>query len=247
MSETTTQPGLQTEISPKTKTARQLVKFTFFKLNPEFRQLNRSIREKSKKDFLEAVNGFEGLIFSQSYSLVGVRGDVDFMFWNTAYKLSTFQKWVTKILSTKLGAYLSIPYSYLAMTRRSIYVESHQHKDQEGTRLTLNPSGAQYLFIYPFVKTRDWYKLPKEQRQEMMTEHFAIGHKYPTVRINTTYSYGLDDQEFVLAFETDHPSDFLDLVMDLRESKASSYTLKDTPIFTCVKMEPKGILESLAI
>jgi len=133
------------------------------------------------------------------------------------------------------------------MTRRSIYVESHQHKDQEGTSLTLNPSGAQYLFVYPFVKTRDWYKLPKEQRQEMMTEHFAIGHKYPTVRINTTYSYGLDDQEFILAFETDHPSDFLDLVMDLRESKASSYTLRDTPIFTCVKMEPKEILESLAI
>ena len=68
-----------------------------------------------------------------------------------------------------------------------------------------------------------------------MNEHIAIGHKYPSVKLNTTYSFGLDDQEFVLAFETDNPADFLDLVMELRESESSRYTLRDTPIFTCVR------------
>jgi chlorite dismutase len=107
--------------------------------------------------------------------------------------------------------------------------------------------GARYLFVYPFVKTRAWYALPLERRQQIMNEHIRIGHKYPRVRLNTTYSFGLDDQEFVLAFESDHPADFLDLVMELRESEASQYTLRDTPIFTCVKAAGAELLKSLGV
>src|SRR5204862_6549054 len=86
---------------------------------------------------------------------------------------------------------------------------------------------------YPFVMTRAWYTLPCAERQLMMNKHISTGHKYTSVKINTTYSFGLDDQEFVLAFETDEPADFLDLVQELRETEASSFTLRDTPIFTC--------------
>ena len=68
----------------------------------------------------------------------------------------------------------------------------------------------------------------------MMAQHFKIGHKYPSVQIHTGYSFGLDDQEFVLAFETDQPADFSDLVMELRSSEASRYTELETPIFTCI-------------
>ena len=67
---------------------------------------------------------------------------------------------------------------------------------------------------------------------ELMDGHIQIGNKYPSVKLNTTYSFGLDDQEFVVAFETDEPKDFLDLVMELRETESSKYTLRDTPIFT---------------
>jgi chlorite dismutase len=95
------------------------------------------------------------------------------------------------------------------------------------------------------VKTRPWYVLPLEQRQAMMNAHIRIGHKYPRVRLNTTYSFGLDDQEFVLAFETDYPGDFLDLVMELRETEASQYTERDTPIFTCIKAEGADLLHAL--
>ena len=79
----------------------------------------------------------------------------------------------------------------------------------------------------------------------MMNDHFRIGHKYPSVKINTTYSFGLDDQEFMVGFETDSPSDFVDLVMDLRGTEASSYTLKDTPIFTCIRRPIGETLESM--
>jgi chlorite dismutase len=65
------------------------------------------------------------------------------------------------------------------------------------------------------------------------------------VKLNTTYSFGLDDQDFVVAFESDHPEDFVDLVMELRETDASKYTVRDTPIFTCVLKTVTGMIETL--
>jgi chlorite dismutase len=96
------------------------------------------------------------------------------------------------------------------------------------------------------VKTRQWYLLSKEERQKMMDVHIAVGHKYPSVKLNTTYSFGLDDQEFVVAFETESADDFLDLVMALRETQSSLFTLRDTPIYTCVRQDLPAILDSLA-
>jgi nitrite reductase/ring-hydroxylating ferredoxin subunit len=129
------------------------------------------------------------------------------------------------------------------MTRRSIYRTPGESGPE--ARLRVNPGEAKYLFVYPFVKTRPWYELGKDARQAMMDEHIAIGRRYPSVKLNTTYSYGIDDQEFVVSFETDSPSDFLDLVMELRETKASVYTLRDTPTFTCVAMLLPEVLRSL--
>jgi chlorite dismutase len=116
------------------------------------------------------------------------------------------------------------------------------HQEQ---RRYVTPFNRKYLFVYPFVKTNEWYQLPFSERQAMMDEHIVLGNKYKSVRIHTTYSFGLDDQEFVLAFETDEPKDFLDLVMEMRESKARPYTLRDTPIFTCVAKPFAAILQDL--
>jgi len=174
---------------------------------------------------------------------VGIRGDADLLLWQIGDRLEDFQALATQLFSTAMGPYLAAPYSYLAMTRRSIYV-SPEESSQAG-RLLLQPSDATYLFVYPFVKTRAWYKLSKDERQAMMNEHIAVGRKYPSVKLNTTYSYGLDDQEFVVAFETDQPADFLDLVMELRETEASLYTLRDTPILSCVAMPLRAALDAL--
>ncbi|MGH2510538.1 MAG: chlorite dismutase family protein, partial [Ktedonobacteraceae bacterium] len=87
--------------------------------------------------------------------------------------------------------------------------------------------------------------LPLEELKSMMDDHIRIGIKYREVSINTTYSFGLDDQEFVVAFETDHLDDFLDLVEELRSSEASQYTLRDTPMFTCVAQPFSDILDAI--
>jgi nitrite reductase/ring-hydroxylating ferredoxin subunit len=140
-----------------------------------------------------------------------------------------------------MAPYLEMPYSYLAMTRRSVYVSGEEARE----RSTLHPADSKYFFVYPFVKTREWYQLSLEERQAMMNQHITVGRKYPSVKLNTTYSFGLDDQEFVVSFETDEPADFLDLVMELREATTSLYTLRDTPIFSCIAMSLPEVLDTL--
>ncbi len=235
----------RTREQSNTDDRRQYVNFSFYKVDPAWRRLPPEERARGKCEFIDVVKTFEPEMLVIPYSLVGIRGDCDFMLWRIGYDLPKFQEMTAKLLSTQLGRYLATPYSYLAMTKRSIYVRDHTHPDQEGTRLRLTPGKFGYLFVYPFVKTRAWYRLTQAARQGMMNEHIEIGHKYPTVRLNTTYSFGLDDQEFVVAFETDKPEDFLDLVMELRQAETSNYTQRDTPIFTCVHHELRQVLDLL--
>src|SRR5690606_27385611 len=150
-----------------------------------------------------------------------------------------------RINRSRLGAYLDMPQSFLSMTKRSMYIDELDPFHTAESRTHLIPGKRKYLFVYPFVKTRDWYLLPLERRQAIMNEHIRGGNKYPSVKLNTTYSFGLDDQDFVVAFETEEPKDFLDLVMELRETESSKYTFRDTPMFTCVQMPVGEILGQL--
>jgi len=223
---------------------REFLKYTFFKVDSEWKRLSATQRRHSKHQFASLVEDFEETHLVRSYSLVGIRGDTDFLLWNISRDLKQLQSFASMLLKSNLGKYLSLPYSYLAITRQSQYLGDHEHIGQDGT--TFQPPGnSDYLFIYPFVKKREWYFLPHEQRTIMMAQHFKIGHKYPSVRIHTGYSFGLDDPEFVLAFETNEPADFAELVMELRSSEASRYTQLETPIFTCVQAKMREILDLL--
>jgi chlorite dismutase len=224
---------------------RQYVNFCFYKVDPPWRRLPKDERQKGKCEFVDVVKNWEQDVLVISYSLVGIRGDCDFMLWRIGYDLLKLQEMSAQLLSTGLGKYLTTPYSYLSMTKRSIYVDKHTHEGQEGTRLRLVPGQFKFLFVYPFVKSKAWYRLTKHARQGMMDEHIEIGHKYPTVRLNTTYCFGLDDQEFVVAFESDKPEHFVDLVMELRHSEATGYTVRDTPTFTCIHRELTEVLDLL--
>lgn len=230
-------------MTPKPPERRQVVRFAFYKLDSAWRRLSAERQASSKIEFGQTIESFTGRLLLRPYGLVGIRGDCDFLLWQVAENLDSLVALQTALNGTDLGAYLSAPYSYLAMTRRSIY--EFPEDPGQPSRLVIRPSEARYLFVYPFIKTRPWYMLPKAERQAMMDEHVRVGRKYPTIRLNTTYSYGLDDQEFIVAFEGDDPAEFLDLVMELRESKASSYTLRDTPTFTCVQMSLWDMLDTL--
>ena len=224
---------------------RDFVRYTFYKVAPEWRRLSPGDRERDKAEFANVVAEFADRIGMASYTLVGTRGDVDFMLWQVSPTLEALTELVAQLNHTGLAKFLFTPHSYLAMTRPSPYVDQHRHPGQEGTSTTMRIVSRQYLFVYPFVKTHDWYQLAKEERQRMMAQHFVIGHRYPAVKISTAYSFGLDDQEFVLGFETDEPDTFLELVMELRESEARPYTLRDTPIFSCVSKPLRACLDDV--
>jgi len=217
------------------KQSYRYVKYTFFRLDAEWRRLSDDRRLASKDEFLGELKKYEQLS-PRSYSLIGTRGDADFMLWLITDSLDTIQKLHSDLLNTGLGKYLSTPYSYLAMLRPSEYF---------GKPSDPEPAGSKYLFVYPFTKKREWYSIPFEERRRIMKDHVQIGHKFSSVTIHTAYSFGLDDYEFVLSFETDRPEDFLNLVMELRSSEASKYTAIETPIFTCKSVTPEEMLNLL--
>jgi chlorite dismutase len=222
---------------------RQFVNFAFFKISEDFRGLSVLKRQAAKKSIAKIAANFQKDGILLAYSTVGFRADVDLMFWRISYDLDSFQRMNSELFKSAMGPYLRTPASYLAMTKRSTYIEKHVHEGQDGGRASIVPGKYKYIFVYPFVKTREWYLLSKEDRQRVMDEHIRVGNLFPTVKLNTTYSFGLDDQDFVVAFESDEPKDFLDLVMALRETEGSKYTVRDTPIYTCKLMPVQQALD----
>jgi chlorite dismutase len=224
---------------------RQFVNFACFKLDPAFRRLPDLDKEHARAEFSSLFAQPRPGLICLSYSTVALRPDVDFVLWRISSGPDEFQAQTQAINRTRLGGFLSTPHSFVAMTKRSMYIDKVDPFHTAESRTHIVPGKRKYLFIYPFVKTRAWYLLTLEERQKLMDAHIQIGNKYPSVKLNTTYSFGLDDQEFVVAFETDEPKDFLDLVMELRETESSKYTQRDTPIFTCIQLPMEKILEQL--
>ena len=226
-------------------TPRQYVNYAFFKADAAWRRLPETERQAGKAEFARVIQSYQGRAVVIPFSLVGIRGDVDFLLWRIAYDLETFQEMQSRLMATGLGQWLHTPYSYVGQAKTSVYEDEFIHPSQEEKRSRVRPGEFKYLFIYPFVKTRDWFLLPPESRQEIMRGHIRVGHEYPSIKLNTIYSFGLDDQEWVVAFESNRPSDFVDLVMELRHTESSKYTLRDTPIFTCVRGDIASVLNTL--
>ncbi len=238
-----TETRAQAQTTGEEELPAQYVNYVFLKLDPLWRRLQEEERERGKEEFLAAVEEHSGEMLLRSYSLMGLRADADFMLWRIGYDLDAFEAMTGALLNTGLGKYMTVTYSYFALSRRSIYVGEHT-PGWENRRYII-PGEGDYLFVYPFVKSRSWYQLPLEERQRMMNEHMRIGRKHYPVKNNTAYCFGIDDYEFILSFEAESPQKFQDLMMELRESEASSYTELDTPIFTCRRRTLPEILQSL--
>ncbi len=224
--------------------ARQFLNYAFFKVDAAFRRQPAAERAAALADFSRLIGTWEARedVILRSYSLVGLRADCDFMLWRIAQDLDRFQAIQAEINASLLGAYLTQPFSFLALQKRSQYVN---RIDGVGHGAEIMPGQGKYLFVYPFVKTRAWYRLSPHARQGMMDEHINASSPFKGVRINTSYSYGIDDQEFVVSFDCDQPQEFVDLVGRLRYTEASLYTQRDTPMFTCARADIETILRQI--
>ena len=219
--------------------AGQYVAYTFFKVDPAWRRLPIEERSAGKDAFAEAVEDWAGRMASlRAYSVGGVRPDADFFLWKITERYEDLGELGAALNATPLAGWLSTPYSYLATTKASEYTKARKPRQ-------VMPKGSPYLVVYPFVKLRSWYSLPQEDRQRAMNEHMQVGHEFETIVNHTTYSFGIDDQEFMTAFECDEPSDFMHLMLTLRDSEASRYTERDTPIFVGRHVEIREALDEL--
>ena len=204
----------------------QYVAYTFYRLDPAWRRLPADQRQAQKEEFAEAVDSFaERFEHLRAYTTVGVRPDSDFFLWKITERYDDLEELGTALNGTALAGWLETPYSYLATTKASQYTSARKARK-------ITPHGLPYLVVYPFVKVRPWYALPEADRQRAMDEHIRIGREeFPGIKNHTTYSFGIDDQEFMTAFECEEPADFMHLMLRLRDSEASAYTERDTPIF----------------
>lgn len=221
---------------------KKFFNFTFFKVDPKWRWLNEIGKDESSIEFLELLRAANTKMKVRTYSTIGLRHDCDFLILTISPSLENIQVFASKIYSTILGKYVEPVNTFLSLTRKSTYsnqVKLGFERDDDGD------APLKYLVVYPFIKSREWYLLPLETRKQMMDEHIKVGRKYPDIRLNTTYSFGIGDQDFMLAFETDDLSSFQDLIMELRETQVSRYILKDLPMIPCVSKKMDAIIKSL--
>jgi chlorite dismutase len=205
----------------------QYVAYTFFRVDPAWRRLvPPDMRQAQKEELAEVVDSFaERFEHLRAYSTAGVRPDSDFFLWKITERYEALEELGAALNGTTLAGWLETPYSYLATTKASQYTSARKARK-------ITPHGLPYLVVYPFVKVRPWYELREEERQRAMNEHIRMGREeFPGIKNHTTYSFGIDDQEFMTAFECEEPADFMHLMLRLRDSEASRYTERDTPIF----------------
>src|SRR5439155_10612678 len=233
-----TRPPTPTNIARVAAADRTFAKFTFFKIDPAWQRRDSEARAEDKREFLAACEDFAADRPLRAYSTVGTRGDTDLLLLSQSPILEELHTFHVVLAQSGLARWATIPHSYLAMTKRSPYSDSE-------ARPEICTSERKYLFVYPLDKKREWYTLPAEERQRIMKAHIEVGRRYPEITINTAYSFGIDDQEFVVSFEADDPGRFLDLVQELRGTESSTYTLRDTPIFSCVAMSVARALDAL--
>ena len=225
---------------------RQIVNFAFFRVLPEWRRLSIAERREHKDEAARVLQRWDCEDMRVlSYSTAGLRGDCDFMLWRISYSLECLNTAHSDLMKTHLGGYLESSHSFLGMTRRSQYLIGHERDNPQPLQGYLKPGGTKYLVIYPFSKTREWYLRPFEERQRVVTEQIKVAQEFSRVKMNTVYSIGVDDNEFVIALETDHLEDVVDMAMRLREVENSLHILRDLPRLTCITMATEQMLERL--
>jgi chlorite dismutase len=218
----------------------QYVAYSFYRVDPAWRRLPVEERNAGKDAFAEVVEGWaERMDALRAYSVSGVRPDTDFFLWKITSRYQDLGELGAELNATPLAGWLETPYSYLATTKASEYTSARKPRK-------IIPQGSPYLVVYPFVKVRPWYALPATDRARAMDEPIRIGREeFPTIHNHTSYSFGIDDQEFMTAFECDEPADFMHLMLRLRDSEASRYTERDTPIFVGQHMPIREALARL--
>jgi len=196
-------------------------------LDPAWRRLPPEERCETAKE-LAAVVSTESEVITHCYSMVGLQPGADLLLWSLAPTLDSLEERSATAMRSGMGTWMDVKESFLGVIQPSQYVKKPTPQEQS----LFSGERSRYLIVYPFTKSTEWYLLGKEARQGIMNEHMRIGHEHPEVRQLLANSFGLDDMDFLVAYETDDLPKFGELVRALRGTDSRRSTVRDTPILT---------------
>ncbi|HEX2194982.1 MAG TPA: chlorite dismutase family protein [Candidatus Limnocylindria bacterium] len=223
-------------------TDERFVQALVLRLEPAWRRLPEDERRADALAFAAAAAPEERGMLQETYSTIGLRAEGDLLLWRMAERIEDLEQSAARALACGVGRWMSVALTLIGLSRPSQYVKRPSSQEQS----LFTGERSRYLVVYPFVKSVDWYLTPLEKRKQVMAGHMRIGHRYSQVRQLLAYSFGLDDQEFVVAYETDDLVAFQDLVRELRETEARRSTVRDTPIITGIRRPIGDVLDMLS-
>lgn len=211
-------------------------------LDPAWRRLPETQRCSDGTAFVAAESETAAAgVRTLAYSSIGLEPGVDLVLLRLASSLDALEEAGARLARSGLGSWLTIRHSILGQIGPSQYVA----KPSAQERSLLDGDPARYLIVYPFTKSAEWYLLSREARQGIMNEHMRVGRGYPTVRQLLAYSFGLDDGDFLVAYDTDDLVAFGELVRELRGTESRRSTVNDRPILIGMRTDPISFVERL--
>ncbi len=167
----------------------------------------------------------DGVTLRGVYSTMGMSANADIIVWAHAERLEQLTKLAVRIDQSAVGRAMKLTHTYAGVAGMSQYDPDH------GPAFLKGIPAKRYLSVYPFIKTPEWYLVGFEERRRLMIEHGVMGREFPEILTNTVNSFGIQDQEFIVALEDDDPHQLVKMVQRLRAAEVRKYTALDTPIF----------------
>lgn len=212
--------------------------FATYRFDPAFWDLEPDSRRSRALRWLDRIRSVSDV--AHLYLTQGIESDSDVLVWSTVTidDPAAPGRYFTKRAAAENAGrdVMELDHVLWGMTRPSEYSRSAKSAQEIDS---FGEERAPYLVMYPFTKTPDWYLLGRDTRQGMMNEHIRIGKQFREITQLLLYSFGLQDQEFVVVYETQDLQLFSRLVHDLRDTEARRYTKGDTPLHTAVLVSPE--------
>jgi chlorite dismutase len=217
---------------------------TVYAMYPCFRA-TRAFRDLDVDDAAQEIENlfkeWDGRVTVRGvYSTVGFRADTDLMLWLVAPSADAAQDALVAFGRTQAGRELERSWTFMGVVKPAEFTPDHAPAFVKG----LPPE--RYLCVYPFVRTPEWYLLPREERAGMLREHGEIGREYPDVHANTTSAFGINDWEWILAFEAAELDRIVDCIRALRDAQARRFTKEEVPFVTGIRKDVRAALADLA-
>jgi chlorite dismutase len=241
--DTTHEPASSLSSEPAPASPALFVQALALGLDSAWRRRDDVDRDVDAASFREAIlAASDDGVGGATYSSIGLEPGVDLLLWRTATAVDDLERSAARLVRSGLGRWLTVRHSFLGRIRQSQYVRRPTPQEQS---ILGGGAPSRYLVVYPFTKSTEWYLTSAPERQRIMNGHMKVGHRYPSIRQALAYSFGLDSQDFVVAYETDDLAAFGELVYELRGTESRIATVSDTPILLGVHRPIEEILDLL--